>query len=463
MASLHLKVQQAVPFFYIKKQLRVLVRGLSRWCRCRRCWWCWGWISEADFDRWDKKNWFTFFPWSMSNVQKSSNTIFKHIPRKDHFFGSVLSHTNESSGSICFAFNWFSVFIKTTRGEQERVGLFHPCFLRPETDPSTTWSRNPWWPMWTAARRISMTSSVGCGSFTANGTILGGWKTGIFLGEDFFFPPGKERYIWFPKKNNVEWKRRWKFQMDHSKNECFFSCVMLPSWTFFWHTADPLASWWSFVSQMLWIRSQPFCEFAGWWVVCQQSDTCLQCCLALNNTYIGSSGFPKFPFEHGRMGMGFCWALHCPNVKKTVVSWCGPTKVPQLDQPTLHFDTLSFHPSPFWSHHHQTTLVNRNPKRREKNLRRFARTGMKWLPVPKKGRAKGERFQPKKCAERRQVSLEWLNDRIMSQSQPGKQWQTWGWRIRDTLHNLQPCDTVDGKDPAKQLRLVVLSHYLPRF
>ena len=43
-------------------------------------------------------------------------TFFKQIPRKDHFFGSVLSHTNESSGSISFPFNWFSVFIKLSKG-----------------------------------------------------------------------------------------------------------------------------------------------------------------------------------------------------------------------------------------------------------------------------------------------------------------------------------------------------------
>ena len=101
------------------------------------------------------------------------------------------------SGFISFPFNWFSVFIKLSKGEQERVGWFVPPLLsagvaqilRPETDPSTTWSRNPWWPMWTAARRISMTSSVGCGSFTANGTT--GEKMGIFFGEDVFFSAGK--------------------------------------------------------------------------------------------------------------------------------------------------------------------------------------------------------------------------------------------------------------------------------
>lgn len=104
--------------------------------------------------------------------------------------------------------------------------------MRPETDPSTTWSRNPWWPMWTAAKRISMTSSVGCGSFTANGTTGGGRG---FCWRGFFFSAGKGKIHLVSKEEQCGMKKEMKVA-DGST-----TLVMMSSWTFF--GTPPLALW----------------------------------------------------------------------------------------------------------------------------------------------------------------------------------------------------------------------------
>lgn len=178
----HFNVQRAVPFFLHQQKAAASSRSRSL-----------------------KMMWVAKMPMMLrlDQFQKIIQQYFWNtFPEKITFFGSVLeSHKWIIFPSISFPFNWFSVFIKLSKGGAGEGWLVCSTDLRPETDPSTTWSRNPWWPMWTAARRISMTSSVGCGSFTANGTILGGWKTGIFFGDYvFFFRRERKDTPGFPRK-----------------------------------------------------------------------------------------------------------------------------------------------------------------------------------------------------------------------------------------------------------------------
>lgn len=160
------------PSFYTnKKQLRVLVRGLSRWCGWRRCRWCWGWI----------------------NSKKSSNNIFEtHSPKRSHSLAPFWSHTNESSFHPYLSLSTGSVFSSNCpRGEQERVGWFVP----PIWGPKPTLLRlgqgihggpcgqrqdeSPWLRVLVAA--VSQRT----------GRFWGGEKRGFFLEIMFFFSAGK--------------------------------------------------------------------------------------------------------------------------------------------------------------------------------------------------------------------------------------------------------------------------------
>ena len=146
---------------------------------------------------------------------------FKRIPPKIHFFGSLESQK--------------SSYPLTLSNCQD---------LRPGTVPSTIWSRSPWWPMWTAAKR-AMTSNVGCGSFTANGTWGGvgcfgalGAGRGFFWRDFFSIKKGRytcfERYtIWNEKGyESCRWitlsKNAFfqKFFMCHDVQLDFFSTLL---------------------------------------------------------------------------------------------------------------------------------------------------------------------------------------------------------------------------------------------
>ena len=163
-------------------------------------------------------------PFSMINVQKSSNTIFKHIPRKDRFFGSVLSHTNESSGSISSGSVFSSKFEARNRPFYDLVKesmVAHVDSGKTNLDDFECWLRQ--------FHSERDDSGRGFGEFFLERML-------------FSFPQGKERYTWFPKKNNVHENGDESCRWITLKMNVFF-LVTMPSSTFFWHTADPLASW----------------------------------------------------------------------------------------------------------------------------------------------------------------------------------------------------------------------------
>ena len=91
--------------------------------------------------------------------------------------------------------------------------------------------------MWTAAKR-AMTSNVGCGSFTANGTwggCLGGLGAGRGFFGDFFFhqkgnedtPVSKEKQYGMKKDMKVADGSLY-LRMPFFKS---FLCVMMSNWT----------------------------------------------------------------------------------------------------------------------------------------------------------------------------------------------------------------------------------------
>lgn len=260
----HFDVQRAVPFFYTnKKQLRVLVRGLSRWCRCRRCWWCWGWISEADFDRRDKKNWFTFFPWSMSKNHPTLflNTFPEKIASLAPFWVTQMNHLDPylslSTGSV-----FSSKFEARNRPFYDLVKesmVAHVDSGKTNLDDFECWLRQ--------FHSERDDSGRGFGEFFLERML-------------FSFPQGKERYTWFPKKNNVHENGDESCRWITLKMNVFFLVSRCPARLFF----GTLLTLWLLGD----LSSVRCCEFAANLLVNSQDDEWF----ANNRTRVYNAAWP---------------------------------------------------------------------------------------------------------------------------------------------------------------------------